>query len=50
MKLVNQRALVTAFEMDYVISALVVLVGIPAAFLLPFGRVEKSGAQAATVV
>jgi len=49
-EIVNQRALVTAFQMDYVISALVVLVGIPAAFLLPSGRVEKSGTQAATVI
>ena len=49
-EIVNQRALVTAFEMDYVISALVVLVGIPAAFLLPSGQIEKSNADAALVI
>ncbi|MGA2159914.1 MAG: DHA2 family efflux MFS transporter permease subunit [Dehalococcoidia bacterium] len=49
-EIVNQRALITAFEMDYVLSALVVLVGIPAAFLLPSGRIRKSDTQAAPVV
>ncbi len=49
-EIVNQRALVTAFEMDYVISALVVLVGIPAAFLLPSGQIKKSGTDAALVI
>ncbi len=42
----NLRAVVTAFEKDYVIAAVVVLVGTLAAFLLPFGRVEKSDAPA----
>ena len=49
-EIVNQRALVTAFEMDYVISALVVLVGIPAAFLLPSGRIKKSSMDTAPVI
>jgi EmrB/QacA subfamily drug resistance transporter len=43
---VTLRASVTAFEMDYVISALVVLAGVIPAMFLPFGRIKKSGAPA----
>jgi EmrB/QacA subfamily drug resistance transporter len=43
---INLRASVTAFQMDYVIGALVVLAGIIPAIFLPFGRVKKSGAPA----
>jgi hypothetical protein len=31
--------------MDYVISAVVVLIGVIPALFLPFGRVKKDGAQ-----
>jgi len=41
---VNLRASVTAFEMDYVISAVVILIGIIPALFLPFGRIKKAGA------
>ena len=34
------RAAVTAFQMDYVIAAVVIIIGILPAFLLPFGRVK----------
>ncbi len=43
---VNLRASVTAFQMDYVIGAIVVLIGIIPAFLLPFGRVKKGNGPA----
>ncbi len=43
---INLRASVTAFQMDYVIGALVVLAGIIPAMFLPFGRIKKSGARA----
>ncbi len=39
---VNQRATVTAFEMDYVISAVIIVVGIIPAMFLPFGRMKKA--------
>ena len=38
---VNLRASITAFQMDYVIAAVVILIGILPAFLLPFGSVKK---------
>jgi EmrB/QacA subfamily drug resistance transporter len=38
----NLRAVVAAFAKDYVIAAVVMLIGVLGAFLLPFGRVEKS--------
>lgn len=38
---VNLRASITAFQMDYVIAAMVILIGILPAFLLPFGQVKK---------
>jgi DHA2 family multidrug resistance protein len=41
---VNLRAIVTAFQMDFVLASLVILVGVPPAFLLPFGRSRKPGA------
>ncbi|MDD5397848.1 MAG: hypothetical protein PHU70_02090, partial [Dehalococcoidia bacterium] len=43
---VNLRASVMAFEMDYVISAMVVIAGIIPALFLPFGRVKKAGGPA----
>jgi len=43
---INLRASVTAFQMDYVISALVVVAGIIPAMFLPFGRIKKAGAAA----
>jgi len=46
---INLRASVTAFQMDYVISALVVIVGIIPALFLPFGRVKKAGGPALPV-
>ncbi|MBN1691774.1 MAG: DHA2 family efflux MFS transporter permease subunit [Dehalococcoidia bacterium] len=46
---INLRASVTAFQMDYVISALVVIVGIIPALFLPFGRVKKGGGPAMPV-
>jgi MFS family permease len=42
---INLRASVTAFQMDYVISAVVVMLGIVPAMFLPFGRVKKDGGQ-----
>lgn len=39
---VNLRATVAAFEMEYVISALVIVIGIVPAMFLPFGRMKKS--------
>ena len=39
---VNLRASVTAYQMDFVISAIIVLVGIIPAMFLPFGRIKKS--------
>ncbi len=42
---INVRASVTAFQMDYVISAVVVLIGVIPALFLPFGRVKKDGGQ-----
>lgn len=41
---VNLRAAVTAFDMDYVIGAVIVLLGIIPAMLLPSGRIRKSEA------
>ncbi len=41
---VNLQAVITAFQMDFVLAAIVILVGVPPAFLLPFGRVKKPGA------
>ncbi|MCX6006582.1 MAG: DHA2 family efflux MFS transporter permease subunit, partial [Chloroflexi bacterium] len=41
---VNLRATVTAFEMDYVISAVIIVIGIIPAMFLPFGRVKKGEA------
>ncbi|MCX6005089.1 MAG: hypothetical protein NT082_05390, partial [Chloroflexi bacterium] len=41
---VNQRALITAFEMDYVIASIVLILGIIPALFLPFGRAKKAGA------
>jgi EmrB/QacA subfamily drug resistance transporter len=41
---VNLRAAVTAFEMDYVIGAVIVLLGTIPAMLLPFGRIKKAEA------
>ena len=46
---VNLRASVTAFEMDYVISAMVVLAGIIPAMFLPFGRIKKNNGPAITM-
>jgi len=43
---VNLRASVAAFQMDYVISALVILVGIIPAMFLPFGRIKKNNGPA----
>ena len=43
---VNLRASITAFQMDYVISAVVILIGILPAFLLPVGRVKKGNGPA----
>jgi hypothetical protein len=40
---VSQRAAITAFEMDYVIGALIILVGIIPAMFLPYGKVKKAG-------
>lgn len=39
---VNLRATITAFEMDYVISAVIIAIGVLPAMLLPFGRLKKS--------
>ena len=39
---ITQRASVMAFEKDYVISAVVVILGIIPAMFLPFGRAKKS--------
>ncbi len=39
---VNLRATITAFQMDYVIGAVIVLLGIIPAFFLPFGRIKKA--------
>jgi len=41
---INQRAVITAFEMDYVIASVVLILGIIPALFLPFGRAKKSGA------
>jgi len=46
---VNLRASVMAFEMDYVISALVVLAGVIPAMFLPFGRIKKNNGPAITM-
>jgi len=43
---INLRASVTAFQMDYVISALVIIIGIIPAMFLPFGRVKKNNGPA----
>ena len=40
---ISLRASVTAFEMDYVIGAILLLVSILPAFLLPFGRSLRTG-------
>jgi EmrB/QacA subfamily drug resistance transporter len=42
---INLRASITAFQMDYVISAVVVMAGIIPALFLPYGRVKKDGGQ-----
>jgi EmrB/QacA subfamily drug resistance transporter len=39
---VTQRATVTAFETDYVISAIIVFLGIIPAMFLPYGKFKKS--------
>jgi EmrB/QacA subfamily drug resistance transporter len=44
---VSLRANITAFQMDYVISAVVVLLGVLPAMLLPFGRIKKDAGEAA---
>jgi hypothetical protein len=41
---VNLRAAVTAFEMNYVIGAVIVLLGVIPALFLPFGRIKKGEA------
>jgi MFS family permease len=41
---IYQRAAITAFEMNYVIGAVVVLLGVIPAMFLPFGRVKKAEA------
>jgi hypothetical protein len=41
---ISVRAGVTAFEMDYVIGASIVLVGVIPALFLPFGRAKKAEA------
>lgn len=41
---VHLRAAVTAFEMDYVIGAVIVLLGVIPAMFLPFGRIKKAEA------
>ena len=46
---VNLRASVTAFQMDYVISAVVILIGIIPCMFLPFGRVKKGNGPAVTL-
>jgi hypothetical protein len=44
---VNLRASVTAYDMNYVIGAIVVLLGVvPSIFLLPHGKIEKAGGSA----
>lgn len=40
------QATITAFQMDFVIAAVVILAGVIPAFLLPFGRTKKPGAAA----
>ncbi|MCX5993008.1 MAG: MFS transporter [Chloroflexi bacterium] len=45
----NVRASVTAFQMDYVISAVVIMAGIIPAMFLPFGRIKKSSGPALPV-
>jgi EmrB/QacA subfamily drug resistance transporter len=41
---INQQAIITAFQMDFVIAAMVIMAGVLPAFLLPFGRTKKPGA------
>jgi hypothetical protein len=44
---VTLRASVTAYDMNYVIGAIVVLLGvIPSLLLLPHGKIEKAGGSA----
>ncbi|MBN1375949.1 MAG: DHA2 family efflux MFS transporter permease subunit [Dehalococcoidia bacterium] len=43
---VNLRAIVAAYELDYVISALIITLGIIPAMFLPFGRAKKVEAPA----
>ncbi|MHB8085061.1 MAG: DHA2 family efflux MFS transporter permease subunit [Dehalococcoidia bacterium] len=43
---VNLRADITAFQMDYVISAVLVLIGIIPALFLPLGRIKKANGEA----
>ncbi len=40
---VNLQAVITAFQMDFVLAAIVILAGVPPAFLLPFGRARRPG-------
>lgn len=47
---VNQRATVTAYEMDFVISAVILIIGIIPASFLPFGEVKKSSTQDTMVI
>ncbi len=44
---VDLRATITAFQMDYVISAAVIICGVVPALFLPFGRLRKTGKPAA---
>lgn len=45
----NLRAAVSAFEMEYVIAAVIISAGVlPAFLLLPFGRVQQRNAQETT--
>ena len=41
---IYQRAAITAFEMNYVIGAVIVLLGVIPAMFLPFGRMKKGDA------
>jgi MFS transporter, DHA2 family, multidrug resistance protein len=41
---IYQRAAITAFEMDYVIGAVIVLLGVIPALFLPFGKYKKAAA------
>ena len=41
---IYQRAAITAFEMNYVIGAVIVLLGVIPAMFLPFGKFKKGEA------